>query len=108
MADDSSATSAQHARVMEALGGVLDPELGIDVVALGLVYGVEIHGGSVHIDLTMTTPACPLGEQIASDARERVLALPGVDDVAVRLVWDPPWSPDRMSASTRQELGWDG
>lgn len=93
--------------VLRALHAVIDPELGIDVVELGLVYGLTVRGSSVEIDLTMTTAACPLGEQIALEARERVAAVPGVTDVAVRLVWDPPWTPDRMTASAREALGWN-
>ena len=93
-------------RVMDALHRVIDPELGIDVVELGLVYGLVVSGSSVQIDLTMTTPACPLGEQIMLEAQERVGAVPGVTDVAVKLVWDPPWTPDRMSTAARAALGW--
>lgn len=93
-------------RVLSALRAVIDPELGLDVVELGLVYGVEVEGSAVRVALTMTTAACPLGEQIAHDAEERVRELPGVDSVVVDLVWDPPWTPDRMSERARDALGW--
>jgi len=92
--------------VTKALHYVIDPELGLDVVELGLVYGVEVQGSVVRIDLTMTTPACPLGEHIVQDAEARIRALAGVSEVEVRLVWDPPWSPERMTASARKTLGW--
>jgi metal-sulfur cluster biosynthetic enzyme len=92
--------------VLEALRDVIDPELGLDVVALGLVYAVEGDGPRVRVDLTMTTAACPLGEQLAAEAEERVRAVPGVCEAEVRLVWDPPWGPERMTAAARAALGW--
>jgi len=93
-------------RVLRALGAVIDPEVGIDVVSLGLVYAIGIDDGAVRIDLTMTTPACPLGEQIAGVAERRVAALEGVRSAEVRLVWEPAWTPERMSEAARRELGW--
>jgi metal-sulfur cluster biosynthetic enzyme len=97
-----------RARVLAALHEVIDPEVGLDVVELGLVVRLEVRGAEVAVDLTMTTPACPMGEQIVRDAEERIGALDGVAGVAVRLVWDPPWGPERMSASARAALGWEG
>ena len=105
---EPAAEAELRARVEEALRGVIDPEIGLDVVELGLVYGVEVQGGAVRIDLTMTTPACPLGEHIQRDAEQRVRALAGVTDAVVRLVWDPPWSPARMTDAARRLLGWGG
>lgn len=93
-------------QVLSALHEVLDPEVGLDVVSLGLVYGVEAVDGRVRVELTMTTPTCPLGEQIVSDAEARIAALPGVEAVDVQLVWEPPWTPDRMSERARATLGW--
>lgn len=98
--------TALEPRVREALGAVIDPELGLDVLSLGLVYGLEIVAGQVRVQLTMTTPACPLSEQIVLDAEERISALPGVSSVDVELVWEPLWGPERMSASAKQTLGW--
>lgn len=106
MSDARSSTAELRERVLDALRGVIDPEVGLDVVELGLVYGVGVDAGHVQIDLTMTTPACPLGEQIVRDAEERVGAVAGVESVSVDLVWDPPWSPARMSPSAREALGW--
>lgn len=91
---------------LDALRAVIDPEVGLDVVALGLVYAVASRNGELGVELTMTTPACPLGEQIVEDARARLAALPGVTAVHVELVWDPPWTPDRMSPEARSMLGW--
>lgn len=93
-------------RVLTALQEVIDPELGLDVVALGLVYGVDVSDRSVRVRLTMTTPACPLGEHIVRDAKMRLGALRGVADVRVDLVWDPPWTPERMSTEAKEALGW--
>ena len=93
-------------RVLDVLRDVIDPEVGINVVDLGLVYGVEVDGGIVTVRLTMTTPACPLGEHIVRDAEALVRTLRGVDEVHVELVWDPPWSPERMSDEAKRRLGW--
>ena len=95
------------ARAVEALRGVVDPEVGLDVVSLGLVYGVEVDGDRLTVALTMTTPACPLGEHIALDAERRLQALDGVGAATVHLVWDPPWSPERMAPEARAALGWE-
>lgn len=85
---------------------MLDPELGISVVDLGLVYRLEADAGAIDVDLTMTTPACPLGEHIARQAEARLAALPGVTHATVRLVWEPPWTAERMSPAAREALGW--
>lgn len=106
---DDLAGDAERLRtlVLEALREVVDPELGINVVDLGLVYGVHVDDGRVRVDLTMTTPACPLGEQIVGDAEERMRRIDGVAVAEVVLVWEPPWGPERMSESARATLGWE-
>jgi len=96
-----------RARVLEALSQVLDPEIGINIVDVGLVYAIEVHGTRVSIALTVTSPACPLGEQIVAEAEQAVRSLHGVSAVEVHLVWDPPWSPERLSAEARAALGWE-
>ena len=106
MADSQAEEDALRARVTETLREVIDPEIGMNVVDLGLVYGVEIEGARVRVALTMTTPACPLGEQIVRDAEERLRALARVESADVRLVWEPPWGPERMSEAARKTLGW--
>jgi metal-sulfur cluster biosynthetic enzyme len=106
MSDETAGASALRERVLEALSEVIDPELGLDVVALGLVYGVDVDAGRVQVRVTMTTPACPLGEQIVRDAQERIAACEGVAEAHVELVWEPPWSPSRMSPSAKEALGW--
>ena len=99
-----------HEAVLEALREVVDPELGVNVVDLGLVYGVgldEKELGTVHVAMTLTTPGCPLHGSIAAAAERSVkLLVPGVRRVEVRLVFDPPWSPERITETARKELGW--
>ncbi|MBK8170857.1 MAG: metal-sulfur cluster assembly factor [Sandaracinaceae bacterium] len=96
----------QADRARNALSEVLDPELGISIVELGLVYDVRVHEQRVEIDLTMTSAACPLSEQLMDEVESRLQALDAFDEVSVNLVWDPPWSPDRMSEAARRDLGW--
>lgn len=92
-------------QVREALRGVLDPELGVNVVDLGLVYGVAVEGGRVRVRMTLTAPGCPLHELLPAWVREAVARLEGVEEVAVEVVWSPPWTPERMSAAAREMLG---
>ncbi len=92
--------------VMAALGQVLDPELGIDVVNLGLVYELHIVGADVSIEMTLTTPGCPLHASISEDVQRQVGAVEGIGDVSLEIVWDPPWTPDAMTDVARQALGW--
>ncbi len=100
-------TSAPDDTVRAALRTVLDPELGLNIVDLGLLYAVEATGERVRVDISLTTPTCPLGETVAADARAALRrALPDVPDLDVRLVWDPPWKPSMMSDDARRQLGW--
>jgi metal-sulfur cluster biosynthetic enzyme len=92
--------------VTEALANVIDPELGLDFVELGLVYGVEIDGGTVSITFTLTTPACPIGPQVAEQMEEFVGEIQGVEEVIPNMVFSPPWSPDRMSEDAKFALGY--
>ncbi len=91
-------------QVIEALKAVIDPELGINIVDLGLVYGVDVEGDSVVVRYTLTTMACGLGPLIEGGIVEVLSSLP-FDDVRTELVFRPPWSPDRMSAETKAMLG---
>jgi iron-sulfur cluster assembly accessory protein len=96
-----------EARVREALRAVIDPEVGINIVDLGLVYGINIAGRTVRVTMTMTTPACPMGEHIRSEVQLNVLEqCPGAERAEVELVWDPPWSSDKISAAGKKALGW--
>lgn len=84
-------------QVMEALKKVQDPELGFDIVNLGLVYKVNVDGGKVSVDMTLTSPACPVGGIMTEEARLAAEALDGVDEAEVRIVWEPRWTEDKMS-----------
>ena len=92
--------------ILTALKHVLDPEIGVNIVDLGLVYEVKVENGDVYIKMTMTTPGCPLHESISKGAEEAVRQLPGVENVKVDLVWEPAWTPERMSNWARKQLGW--
>jgi metal-sulfur cluster biosynthetic enzyme len=92
--------------VTDALTNVIDPELGLDFVELGLVYGVEVDGGTVNITFTLTTPACPIGPQVSEQMIEFVSELDGVDEVVPNMVFTPPWSPDKMSEDAKFALGY--
>jgi metal-sulfur cluster biosynthetic enzyme len=94
----------EEARVWSALAEINDPEMPINLVDLGVVYGVELDGRTVRVRLTFTAMGCPAGEMIVGDIRERLLAEPGVDAVAIEIVWDPPWSSARMTAEGREAL----
>ncbi len=95
-----------EAAVHQALEQVIDPEVGLDIENLGLVYGVTVDPTEVRVTLTMTTPACPMGPMIVEDARDAVAAIAGGRSVEVDLVWEPPWTPARMSDFAKQTLGW--
>lgn len=84
-------------RVIDAMRAVLDPELGMSVVDLGLVYGVDLDGGAVRITMTLTAQGCPLHEVMAEGVRAAVAAVPGVTAVDVTLTFDPPWTPARIA-----------
>lgn len=96
-----------EAAVRDALAQVDDPEVGMNIVDLGLVYGVEVAPDAVRVDVTMTTAACPIGDMITEQARQAVAAIvPDGTAVEIRLVWDPPWTPDRMSGLAKERFGW--
>ncbi|HEX6413335.1 MAG TPA: metal-sulfur cluster assembly factor [Burkholderiales bacterium] len=93
--------------VRAALRTVEDPEAGMSVLDLGLVYGIALESGRVRVDMTMTSPACPASEYIVDEAAAAIRAMaPEGTDVEVRLVWDPPWTPERMSAEAQEKFGW--
>jgi metal-sulfur cluster biosynthetic enzyme len=92
--------------ILLALKRVVDPELGINVVDLGLVYHAAQVADGIDVALTMTTPSCPLGEMIVDEARMALHdQFPEAENIRVELVWDPPWSPDRLSEDARRQLG---
>ena len=91
--------------VIEALRQVEDPELGMDIVDLGLLYDVEVAGSTVKVTHSLTSMGCPVGPLIQEDIDRVTRGLPGVEDVDVELTWDPPWSPDKMSDDAKFILG---
>ena len=91
--------------VRKALRAVKDPELNLNILDLGLVYEIRVNGNDVSIDMSLTSPGCPSGPEIMSDAERHLRAIPGVGDVAVNLVWSPFWSPDRIEPRVRAYLG---
>ena len=91
--------------VIEALHQVEDPELGMDIVELGLLYDVEIDGPNVKVIHSLTSMGCPAGPMIQEDIHRVVAELPGVEDVEIELTWDPPWTPERMSEDAKFILG---
>lgn len=102
-----SGDASLHAPVTEALRRVLDPELALSIVDLGLVYGVDIGDGLAHVRLTMTSAGCPLSDLIFDDINvELGQVLPQGHEIEIELCWEPPWTPDRMSTLARQRLGW--
>jgi metal-sulfur cluster biosynthetic enzyme len=91
--------------VFEALRAVEDPELGMDIVELGLLYDVEVDGPKVKVIHTLTSMGCPVGPMIQENVDQVVRAMPEVEDVEVELTWDPPWSPEKMSDDAKFILG---
>ncbi len=91
--------------VIEALKGCHDPEIPVSIVDLGLVYGIDISNGEVHVKMTLTAPGCPMHSEISEDARSRIEALEGVEKAEIEIVWEPLWTPERMSPEAKKKLG---
>ena len=111
MTNEAAATSDRPAleeqQVRDILRQVIDPEVGRDIVSLGLVYRVETAPGSLVIEMTMTSPACPMGDMIVGDVHAALAkALPATMVPDIRLVWEPPWNPSMMDEATKQHFGW--
>ena len=96
-----------ESEVWDALRLVFDPEVPINIVDMGLVYDVRVEGKKVFVKMTLTMPGCMMGPSIAGDAQVRILALPGVEEANVEMVWDPPWHPSMMSEDAKIRLGMD-
>ena len=100
-------TAANELRVRDALRRVADPQAGVNIVDLGLVYGIDISPTCVQVRMTMTRAACPMTELIADDLHEQLAAvLPPEVAIDADLVWEPPWTPERMSQAARSIFGW--
>lgn len=94
-----------HQTILNVLCQIHDPELEINIVDLGLIYGVRIEDGHVEVQMTMTSPGCPMHEVITDAAQGSIEAIPGVNSVEIQLVWTPPWTPDFLSAEAKAQLG---
>ncbi len=108
MASEQTATAVAFTDgdVIEGLKNVYDPEIGINIVDLGLVYDVDVaEGGDVLVTMTLTSLGCPLGPVIVQEVQNALKDLPDIGEVDVKLVWSPPWSPDMMSEDAKDELG---
>ncbi|HYT30582.1 MAG TPA: metal-sulfur cluster assembly factor [Actinomycetota bacterium] len=107
--DDDGAPGADpnvlRERILEALKNVHDPELGINIVDLGLVYGVDVQDGSVHITYTLTTMGCPIGPMIEAEMQRFLSGVEGIDEVEAEMVIRPPWTPEMMSEEAKAALG---
>ena len=96
-----------HDEVLAAISTVIDPEAGMNVVDLGLIYGVMVGEGRVDVTMTMTTPTCPVGDYLREAVRDAIRdAFPAVGVVDVELTFEPPWTPDKMSDAARVKFGW--
>lgn len=101
----SSDSTPDEAHVWQALSSVYDPEIPVNIVDLGLIYDVALNGSAVQIEMTLTAPGCGMGPVLVAEVEERVRSAPGITDVTVELVFDPPWSRAMMSEEAQLELG---
>jgi metal-sulfur cluster biosynthetic enzyme len=106
MSEQTTTSSPTEGDVMDALANVIDPELGLDFVELGLIYGVEVEEGRVSVTFTLTTPACPIGPHVTEQIEEFVGEVEGVRSVDSQMVFTPPWSPEMMSEDAKFALGY--
>jgi metal-sulfur cluster biosynthetic enzyme len=95
------------AQLRDAFRTVYDPEFGVSIEDLGLIYDIELAGPRVHVTMSLTSMYCPAGQVITEGVRSAAEAIAGVGNVEVELVWNPPWTPDRLSPAAREQLGWD-
>ncbi|MCA6213391.1 MAG: hypothetical protein PWP49_1044 [Thermococcaceae archaeon] len=102
----SENTKLTEEMILEKLKEVIDPEIGIDVVNLGLIYELKINpDNTVYVKMTMTTPGCPLTLWLLQAVEQKILEIPGVKDAEIELTFDPPWTPDRISEEVKKRLG---
>jgi metal-sulfur cluster biosynthetic enzyme len=100
-----NATQLDEPLILETLRQVVDPEIDCNIVDLGLIYGTQIEGRKVNVQMTLTTQGCPMHESIAWGVKNALLALEGVEEAEVEIVWDPPWNPAMMSDYGRARVG---
>ncbi|MEZ5286198.1 MAG: DUF59 domain-containing protein [Vicinamibacterales bacterium] len=103
---DPAKTAELGPQVLAALKTVYDPEIPVDITELGLIYDVLVDaGGRVGVRMTLTAPACPAAQSLPGEVRQKAASVPGVSDAKVEVVWDPPWTKDRMSEAAKLQLG---
>lgn len=106
MTEENAAGGPSEDACYEALSRVVDPELGIDVVNLGLIYSLKVEASCATVEMTMTSPGCPIADQILFQANNELLKVPGLERADIRLVWSPPWTPEMMSLEAKMSLGY--
>ena len=104
---DSDPCKLSSDEIKELLRPIYDPDIGVSIVDLGLLYKIENNDGNILIEMTFTTPACPYGPQLVEEVRYTLNSLDGVKSVDIEVVWDPPWSMDCINEATKLELGLD-
>ncbi len=102
---DERAAGLTEDQVRLALRRVKDPEINLNIIDLGLVYDIQVEDGNITVDMSLTSPGCPAGPQILHDVEQELRAIPDVGEVAVNLVWSPPWTPERIEPRVRAYLG---
>ncbi len=103
--EEPKTTGIEKEQVLGVLRTINDPEIPVNIVDLGLIYGITIVDDWVGVKMTLTTPGCGMADSIVAKVREGIMTIPGVRDGDVRLVWDPAWNPERMSPSAKKHLG---
>ena len=103
-AESETTNELSEEQVKMALRRVKDPELNLNIVDLGLIFGIRVDGAKVNVDMSLTSPGCPSGPEILTGAEEAVRSVPGVDDVQINLVWTPFWTPERIEPRIRAYL----
>jgi metal-sulfur cluster biosynthetic enzyme len=99
-------TPLDEIAVLQHLRQVIDPEIDCNIVDLGLIYGIQIQGSKILVQMTLTTPGCPMHESIAWGVKTALLNIEGIDDAQVDIVWDPPWHPSMMTDYGRERVGY--
>lgn len=106
VAPETDAATRLQEQIVEAIKTVFDPEIPVDIYELGLIYDVTIHGdGTIKVNMTLTSPSCPSAGVIPPEVKAKIETIPGITNADVEVVWDPPWSPEKMSEAARLELG---
>ena len=104
---DNPAAPVTEETIVDVLRTVYDPEIPVSIYDLGMIYDVKVEDSAVHVRMTLTTPACPVAGSLPGEVETRIKAIEGVSDATVELVWDPPWTPEKMSEAAKLQLNMD-